>query len=82
MEIFRNYISKCDKKVTMEDSWSKVVCQWASGLGLSTDVKNLMTLTDGTVYFNYYQSFMFIPRYFRKILRSLHREVSTLEFPK
>ena len=47
MENFRNYFSKCEKKVTMEDSWSKVVCHWANGLDISTDVKNLMTLTDG-----------------------------------
>ena len=31
----------------MEDGWSKVVCHWANGLDISTDVKNLMTLTDG-----------------------------------
>ena len=47
MEIFRNYISKCERKVTMEDSWSRIVCHWANGLDLSTDVENLMTLTDG-----------------------------------
>ena len=49
MEIFRNYISKCDRKVTMEDScsWARIVCHGANGLDLSTDVKNLMTLTDG-----------------------------------
>ena len=49
MEIFRNYISKCDRKITMEDSWSKVVCHWANGLDISPDVKNLMTLTDGNL---------------------------------
>ena len=46
MEIFRNYISRNDKKLTMEDSWSKVCCRWANSLDIS-DVKDLMSLIDG-----------------------------------
>ena len=46
MEIFRNYISRNDKKLTMDDSWSKVCCRWANSLDLA-DVKDLMSLVDG-----------------------------------
>ena len=46
MEIFRNYISRNDKKLTMEDSWSKVCCRWATSLEL-TEVKDLISLIDG-----------------------------------
>ena len=45
MEIFRNYISRNDKKLTMDDSWSKVCCRWANSLDLA-DVKDLMSLVD------------------------------------
>ena len=46
MEIFRNYKWRNDKKLTMEDSWSKVCCRWAGSLNLA-DVKDLMSLVDG-----------------------------------
>ena len=46
MEIFRNYIARNDKKVTMEDSWSKVCCRWATSLDLK-EVKDLLSLIDG-----------------------------------
>ena len=46
MEIFRNYIARNDKKLTMEDSWSKVCCRWATSLEL-TEVKDLISLIDG-----------------------------------
>ena len=46
MEIFRNYITRHDKKLTMEDSWSKVCCRWANSLDFA-DVKDLISLIDG-----------------------------------
>ena len=74
MEVFRNYISRNDKKLTMEDSWSKVCCRWSNSLDL-TDVKDLLSLIDGKKYLieeKYFEKL----RYFReKYLRYLRENI-------